>query len=159
MAYPSSLDRYKQSASSTCVIYNTKDRVDLTQRTFPALAAEGDFDLIWMDGSRTEDGRALPAKLGPTADQLTEIHHGVVGGPGAAIVYALSYALDKGYDCIGLVENDVLLALGWYQAVIALIQKGAQDGFAWARSQPDPMTGAPCGKQRIIAFILALVLA
>jgi len=129
VAYPSSLDRYKQSASSTCVIYNTKDRVDLTQRTIPALAAEGDFDLIWMDGSRTEDGRALPAKLGPTADQLTEIHYGVVGGPDAAIVYALSYALDKGYARIGLVENDVLLAPGWYQAVMALFQKGAQDGL------------------------------
>lgn len=50
-----------QSSSSTCVIYNTKDRVDLAQRSFPALAAKGDFDLIWMDGSRTEGGLRVGA--------------------------------------------------------------------------------------------------
>ena len=127
MAYPQSINFIRPASAKTCMVYSTKDRAVLTNQTFPALAAEGDFDLIWMDGSKTEEGRELPAILGPSAKQLTEIHHGVTGGPDAAIVYGLSYALKAGYTHIGLIENDVLLEQGWFKALLDLFTLGAKD--------------------------------
>ena len=129
MTYPQSIDLIRSGSSNTCMIFSTKDRVDLTRKTYRAVTAEGDFDLIWMDGSNTKAGCALPATLGPTKSQLTEIHYGVTGGPDAAILYGLSYALSAGYASIGLIENDVMLADGWFKASMDLFSRGAIDGL------------------------------
>lgn len=129
MTYPQKLHEIRGKQSNICIAYSTKDRPDLSRHSFPALTAEGDFDLMWMDGSATEDGRALPYSLSKGVPQLTEIHQGVTGGPDAAIVYSLSHALEMGYDYIGHVENDILLSKGWFSALMQLFDKGQTDGF------------------------------
>ena len=129
MNYPSSIKRHRKKQSDTGFVYSTRDRTELSRRTFPAVTAEGDFDLYWIDGSETPEGQVLPDEMCSDTQQLCEIHRGVTGGPDAAIVYGLSYLLDAGYDYIGLLENDVLLAAGWYAVLKRLFSLGKRDGL------------------------------
>ncbi len=57
------------------------------------------------------------------------IYEKVVGGSGAAIVFALSRILEKEYTHIGLVENDVLLPHDWFDKTMSLFEQGRQDGL------------------------------
>src|SRR5208282_4413014 len=84
------------------------------------------FDLHWIDGSKTDEGMALPYKY-----KDVEIHTGVRGGSGAAIVYALTEMLNStvDYEYIGLVENDVVLQPGWYDDIYSLFERGKADGL------------------------------
>ncbi len=130
MPYPAAIHRaYDTPRNNVAFVYSTKDRIEFTQQTFPAVTAASGFDIIWCDGSKTAAGQQLPFNYLATTPQLKEIHSGVVGGPDAAITYGLTYALAQGYDYVGLIENDVLLAPGWFDAMFALFAKGAADGL------------------------------
>lgn len=114
------------------IFYSTKDRTELTRRTVEPLLADaraGKYDLFWLDGSDTEEGKSLARDLGyPTANVI----HDVRGGADAAIVYALRHGLnhEANYDYIGLVENDVLLDPNWFGPTFALFKRGAAEGLA-----------------------------
>jgi hypothetical protein len=131
MRVPSSITvvRPRRSESRIAFAYSTKDRVDLTRRTIAPVARETGCDLFWLDGSATEAGRRLPADLAPELDNLREVHHGVIGGPDAAIVYGMTRLLAEDYDYVGLIENDVLLQDGWLQGVLGLFEAGRRDGL------------------------------
>lgn len=132
MTYPDHIERFGAPSSSVGLIYSTKDRCDLTEQTWPRVAGQvggspGDYDLYWLDGSTSEEGRALPLAAGRQADNLVEAHLGVTGGPDVAIVYGLTHLLQRGYDHIGLIENDVLLEPGWFETVMGLFDAGRAD--------------------------------
>ena len=111
------------------LVFSTKDRTDFSRRSLEALMRDDPLDLFWVDGSRTEEGLALPAELTPLLPRLREIHYGVVGGPDAAIIYSLTYLRDQGYEYIGLLENDVLLPGDWLSHTMGLFAAGERDGL------------------------------
>lgn len=121
------------------IAFSTKDRVELTKRSIEPLLQPDKFDLWWVDGSKTDEGKKLH---GFYANDKA-IKGKAYGGSGPAIVYALTRLLQSGsrkditlnvgavwdYDYIGLVENDVLLHDGWFDDMMALFERGKQDGF------------------------------
>ncbi len=111
------------------LVFSTKDRTHFTRRSLEALMRDDPLDLYWVDGSRTAEGFALPSEIAPALPRLREIHYGVVGGPDAAIVYSLTYLRDRGYDYIGLLENDILLPGDWLSHTMELFAAGERDGL------------------------------
>jgi hypothetical protein len=110
----------------------TKDRVELSRQTIKPLLQPGKFDLFWFDGSSTPEGRALPVEISLVQEPLhgIRVHESVLGGPDAAVAYALTTMLKGGdYEYIGLCENDVLLHPDWFGPTMALFDRGAGDGL------------------------------
>jgi len=126
---PSRRSFFDQRRSRVAFCLITKERVYSTKTMLPALIGEGDYDLLWVDGSRSPEGRNLPTELAPDIPRLQEIHWDVTGGPDAAIVYALSRMLELGYDYFGLIENDIGLQPGWFDRLLNLYRLGARDGL------------------------------
>lgn len=124
-----SVHSYHAPREKVAIAFSSKERMDFTRESFPTLAAETGFDLFWMDGSKSEEGKALPFTYAAEG-RLAEIHQHVGGGADAAILYALSALLEKGYDYIGLAENDVKLAPGWFQKTFGLFARGAAEGLS-----------------------------
>jgi hypothetical protein len=121
---------FDQPRHPVCFSLSTKDRVPYTLEAIQGLAFEGAFDLLWFDGSASPEGRQLPGTLAPTLGCLREIHTGVTGGPDFAIFAALVRMLELGYGYCGLLENDIRLSPGWFDALMATIAAGQADGLA-----------------------------
>lgn len=131
--------RYRAPHARVAVAYSTKDRTEHTRLTVAPLLAATDIDLYWFDGSTTDAGRRLPFELCPLEQPHTdaraangvicEVHLGVVGGPDCAILYALQTLRQRAYDLVVLIENDVLVADGWYAAMRAAIERAEAAGF------------------------------
>lgn len=111
-------------------VLSTKDRTQFTRRCLPAIDDEGGFDLIWVDGSLTDEGRTLPYEFRSKEVKVAEVHSGVGGGADAAVVYSLKRLLDLGYDYCGLIENDVLLRPGWFLKLLDTWNRASYDGLA-----------------------------
>jgi hypothetical protein len=105
----------------------TCDRVELTRRSIVPLAQPNKFDLHWVDGSKTKEGKQLP--FDPNIPGVHALHENIYGGSGPAIVYALTMLLNSNYDFIGLCENDVLLDGSWFDDMMALFSKGHDAGL------------------------------
>lgn len=111
------------------IAFLTKDRVDLTKQSAPALTYHHrPFDLFWVDGSSSDEGLAYFKEHPHRAYRHFD---DVRGGADAAIVFALTQMLDHqdNYTHVGLCENDVLLAPDWFERTMALFGKGAEDGL------------------------------
>ena len=128
---PTMLDRvlFDVAKHAVCFSLSTKDRTAHTLEAVSAIGFVDGFDLLWFDGSATPDGQRLPHQLAPDLACLREIHTGVVGGPDFAIFAALERMIALGYDYCGLIENDVKLGAGWFDAVRGLFQRGRDDGL------------------------------
>jgi hypothetical protein len=111
------------------VALSTKDRCDLTRRILPALDEGEHLHLFWIDGSDSDEGRALPSIAHFARSRLREIHFDVKGGPDVVIRRALRRMLDLDYELLGLVENDVELQPGWTAALDATIRHAERDGL------------------------------
>ena len=113
------------------IAFLTKDRVELTRRTIEPLLQPDKFDLHWFDGSKTEEGVSFADKGRVTSGfpGLYAQYVGVVGGPDAAVVFALTELLAHNYDYIGLCENDVLLHKDWFGPTMALFERGKAEGL------------------------------
>lgn len=109
---------------------STRDRFAYTMRTIKALDAEGGFDLIWNDGSERNEVPELSRYFAFRNARLVEVNYKVKGGPDAAICYGLRRLLEFGYDFIGLVENDLLLAPGWLAAMRDAFETAADEGVS-----------------------------
>src|SRR5882757_6562575 len=109
---------------------STRDRFVFTMRTIKSLDAEGGFDLIWNDGSERTEVPELSRYFAFRNARLVEVNYGVKGGADAAICYGLRRLLALGYDFVGLVENDVVLAQGWLGAIRDAFETAAEDGIA-----------------------------
>lgn len=111
--------------------FNCKDKTKLSRQTLLPLldgARKNQFHLFINDGSVTSEGEEFASQAGyPTA----VVTHNVRGGPDAAIVFALTQLLQhkENYDVVGLVENDVLLADGWFERTVELFSRGEADGL------------------------------
>lgn len=112
--------------SNVAFAYSTKDRTGFTRQTLePILREQGDFDLFWIDGSATEAGRGL---TNFEDDKIAEVHRGINAGAAHAIQYSLVELYNRGYDYIGLIENDVLLFRGWFRRIMGLWKLADPDG-------------------------------
>jgi hypothetical protein len=107
---------------------STRDRFVFTMQTIKSLDAEGGFDLIWNDGSERNEVPELSRYCAFRNARLVEVNYGVKGGADAAICYGLRRLLELGYDFVGLVENDVLLAPGWLAAMRDAFEAAANEG-------------------------------
>jgi hypothetical protein len=119
--------------------FMTKDRVDLSSQTVRSLLQRDKFTLFWFDGSSTSEGRALPVRTSLAQEPAHNIkmHMSVLGGPDAAVAYALTTML-KGtdYTHIGIVENDVMLHLDWFDSTMALFERGRSEGLEVGMATP-----------------------
>lgn len=106
----------------------TKDKPELTKRSIEPLLQPGKFDLFWIDGSVTAEGRELVTQYGGMSHS---VNGPVFGGPDAAIVYALTTMLDDTYNYthVGIIEQDVLLHPDWLGPTLALFERGQADGL------------------------------
>ncbi len=115
--------------SRIAIAFSTCDRIELTKRSIEPLLQPDKFDLHWVEGSKTGEGKEFWTTLG---FGRFSVHDAVCGGSGPAIVYALTRLLNFGmgsYGYIGLVENDVLLDPDWFEPTMALFERGEQDGL------------------------------
>lgn len=118
-------------AMKTCIALLTCDKPELTRQSIVPLLDCG-ADILWCDGSRTEAGTSLLSNY-DAKYKFTNVR----GGAGAAIVFALSKMLEKDYDYVGLVENDVLLGVGWFSKAMALFEVSPVVGAISARCYED----------------------
>ena len=109
--------------------FSSKDRIEFSRRSLRSIDTDGGFDLIWVDGSASEEGRRLPESTKLRNTRLVELHSNVRGGPDAAIRFGLRRLLTLGYDYCGLIENDMEFVPGWFSRVMQLFQLGEKDGL------------------------------
>lgn len=127
------------------IAFLTKDRVALSRRTIEPLV-DGQHALFWIDGSSTAEGQEFQLEGGRPCTQIIQ---NVCGGADAAIVYALTKLLEGGnkyqgrlgsfvepYTHVGLCENDVLLAPGWFAQTMALFERGREEGLNVGAASP-----------------------
>ena len=118
--------RQGDDMNRVAIAYSTKDRVEKTRQTIEPLLQPEKFDLWWIDGSETEEGRSLPGEYKTAA-----AYGNVGGGSCRAIVFALTKMLEyTEYDFVGLCENDVQLNQDWFDETMALFAQGHDDGLA-----------------------------
>ena len=110
-------------------VFSTKDRVNFTLQSLLTVDQEKGFDIIWVDGSETKEGKELPTKYQFKNANLAEVHFNIRGGPDKAICFGLKRLLDLGYDYCGLIENDIIFQPGWFGKLITLFHSAAQDGL------------------------------
>ena len=110
-------------------VFSSKERVELSRRSLHSIDSEGGFDLIWIDGSTSEEGRRLPESINLRKTRLVEVHLDIKGGPDAAIRYGLRRLLALGYDYCGLIENDIEFVPGWFSRLMELFRLGEIDGL------------------------------
>ncbi len=106
--------------------FSSKDQTELTDQTLNRLCeTKAEFDLYWIDGSRTDEG------LKDFADHRDCAFHSdrVVGGADAGLAWKLSEMLKHPYTHIGLLENDVLLDEDWFEPTMELFEQGKADGL------------------------------
>src|SRR5678816_4559553 len=103
-------------------IFSSKERVDLSRRSLSSIDSDSGFDLIWLDGSTSQEARRLPESITLRKTRLVEVHLDVTGGPDAAIKYGLHRLLALGYDYCGLIENDIEFVPGWFSRLMELFQ-------------------------------------
>jgi hypothetical protein len=117
--------------SRIALAFLTRDKVELSSRTVKPLLGLSDVDLFWIDGSQTPEGRELPVRTSLEAGEnhRIKLHMGVLGGPDAAVVYALTTMLKGGYEYVGLCESDVVLPDGWLGPTLALFERGQAEGL------------------------------
>ena len=109
-------------------MFSTKDRVDFTLRSLRSLDTEEGFDLIWIDGSDTHEGKTLPRTFQFQRCRLVEAHF-LTGGPDRIIRFGLERLLSLGYEFCGLIENDVVLDDGWFGRLMKLFSDAREEGY------------------------------
>ena len=107
----------------------TKDRVQETKVTLATLDTERGFDVIWVDGSETPDGKALVDQYEFRNIRLIEAHKDMKGKEYAGY-FGLDRLFDLGYDYFGLIENELAFEPGWFDRLLQLFQLAAEDGLA-----------------------------
>jgi hypothetical protein len=110
--------------------FNTADRVEYSKRSIASITADAGFDVIWVDGSKTEEGRNLPGKTRPGKSRVREVHYNIRGGPDNAIQFSLQRLLDLGYDYCGLIENDIVFRPGWFSGLLNTIGWAGEQGLS-----------------------------
>jgi len=108
-------------------MFSTKDRTEFTLQSLKGIDAEGGFDLIWIDGSKTQRGKELLGQIELHNCHFAEIHHDIVGGSTKAIILGLSRLLSLGYDYCGIIENDIGFKQGWFSKLMELFDMGDRD--------------------------------
>ena len=122
--------RRPQKKDRVGFVFSTKERVDFTKQTLPSMDQDGGYDIVWVDGSDSEEARKLPASYNFRNAGLAEYHLDIKGGPNKAIRFGLGRLIELGYNYCGLMENDILLKKGWFEKLMGLFILAADDGIA-----------------------------
>lgn len=117
--------------SRIALAFLTRDKTELSNVSIKPLLGLPDVEIFWVDGSQTPAGRELPVHISLSQGERHGIrmHHDVVGGPDAAVCYALTTMLKGNYDYVGLCESDVVLPTGWFVPTMALFDRGRSEGL------------------------------
>jgi hypothetical protein len=111
------------------IAFLSRDRVEQSNRSIEPLLRRS-FDVFWIDGSKSEEGRAFPLNK-QFAISPTYVRRYIYGGADAAICYALFCMLsdERQYTHVGLCEQDVLLHPDWFGPTITLFHRGQSEGL------------------------------
>ena len=110
-------------------VFSSKERADFSRRSLHSIDSDSGFDLIWVDGSTSDEARRLPESIKLRNTRLIEVHLDVTGGPDAAIKLGLRRLLRLGYDYCGLIENDIEFVPGWFSRMMELFRLGESNGL------------------------------
>lgn len=117
------------SQSRIAFVFPTKDRVEATKKTLASMDTEKGFDLIWIDGSETAEGKALPDNYKFNKIKVVEIYKNVKGKEHAGY-FGLNKLFELGYDYIGQIENELIFESGWFQKLLQLFELASKEGLA-----------------------------
>jgi len=117
------------SKSRIAFLYPSKDRAEASRQTLMTLDSEKGFDLLWVDGSETPEGRALTDEFRPRNFHLIEVLKDVKGKDKACYL-GMDKLFAMGYDYIGLVENELSFEPGWFRRLLQLFELAAEEGLA-----------------------------
>jgi hypothetical protein len=109
--------------------FNTMDRVNSTLKSLTTIDSDKGFDILWVDGSKSPEGKALATTYRLKNSPIVERHLNVRGGPDAAIRFGLKRLLDLNYAYCGIIENDILFKPGWFKELLNLFSLANRDGF------------------------------
>lgn len=112
-------------------IFSTKDRVEFSKKTLEGIDVPGsNFDLIWVDGSDTKEGRLLPERTKFQHCNLAEVYYGMGAEyDKAPISFGLKYLIQHNYDYCGFIENDIRFEKNWFIELMKLFDLGKGDNL------------------------------
>jgi len=112
-------------------IFSTKDRVGFSKKTLEGIDVPGsNFDLIWVDGSGTKEGRLLPEETAFQHCNLAEVYYGMNAEyDRAPLSFGLKYLIQHNYDYCGFIENDIRFEKNWFIELMKLFNLGKEDGL------------------------------
>lgn len=131
------------NSSGVAFLLTTKDRPEFTRRSLQSIDTCGGFDLIWVDGSTTPEGKALPRTIKLRNCRIAELHQDVRPrhtdprsksfggnlGSHTAIHFGLKRVIERGYGYCGIIENDIVFEPDWFPRLMELFELGKRDGF------------------------------
>lgn len=104
--------------------FSTKDRVELSKKSLESIDVDERIEIIWVDGSDTEEGRSLPLNYNFKKAKLIEVHSNIKNGPDAAIRFGLQRLLRRNYEYCGLIENDIkFTSVKWFDEIVNIFEK------------------------------------
>lgn len=111
--------------------FRSKDRLDYTRESIQSiLASPGEFDLIWVDGSDSDAVPSLACNLQIAHPRIISVDLNIRSGADHAVKHCLKQLLEfSRYEWIGLIENDVVLHPGWFDALTNTIKLAEADGL------------------------------
>jgi hypothetical protein len=109
------------------IAYSTRDQVELSRQSVLDRILNRDIEVLWCDGSRTEEGQEFFERHLWGARNVGCSR--VLGGADAAIAWKLTRLLEIDATHLGLLESDVLLAPDWFEPTMELFEKGKVDGL------------------------------
>jgi len=112
-------------------IFSTKDRVEFSKKTLKGIDVPGsNFDLIWVDGSDTKEGRLLPERTKFQHCNLAEVYYGMNAEyDKAPLSFGFKYLVQHNYDYCGFIENDIRFEKNWFIELMKLFNLGKGDGL------------------------------
>jgi len=112
-------------------MFSTKDRVELTKKSVAGIDVEGsNFDLIWIDGSETDEGKELPIKTKFRHCNLVDVYHGIKGDADKTpLHFGLRNLIQRDYDYCGIIESDIGFKKGWFSKMMDSLRLGNEDNL------------------------------
>jgi len=123
------IQKIREKKSRIGFMVRTRDRTELTQQTLPPLLTVNGIDVYWIDGSVEAEGLALANTAYRALPGLCEVHTGISIGLIRSFIYGIKQLIENEYEFIGLIDGDVLLQPGWFEAMCALYERGKKDGL------------------------------
>ena len=123
------IEKIRNPRSKIGVSVRTMDRSEISAETIPALLAEKDIDVFWMDGSREKEGQAFAANRYRNMPGLCEVHRSVTNGVIGSFIYGVKTLIENGYEYLCFMDGDVFLEPNWLEKTMELYDRGHKEGL------------------------------